>query len=62
MAGLPANYIIRQMAAFKNGERNNNRAGVMIAMAKVFSDAEVKEAADYFAAQPTPRRLQAIRN
>jgi cytochrome c553 len=49
LAGLPANYIIRQMAAFKNGERNNVRAGVMIAMAKVLSDAEVKASADYFA-------------
>jgi cytochrome c553 len=50
LAGLPANYIIRQMAAFKNGERNNVRAPVMIAMAKVYSDAEIKAAADYFAA------------
>jgi cytochrome c553 len=50
LAGLPANYIVRQMAAFKNGERNNVRAPVMIAMTKVFSDADVKAAADYFAA------------
>ena len=43
------------MAAFKNGERKGVRAGVMIAMAKVLSDAEVKAAADYFAAlKPTP--------
>ena len=49
VAGLPANYIIRQMAAFKNGERVGIRATVMIAMAKVLSDAEIKEAADYFA-------------
>jgi cytochrome c553 len=55
LAGLPANYIIRQMAAFKNGERKGVRSGNMIAMAKVFSDAEVKAAADYFAAlKPTP--------
>ena len=50
LAGLPANYIIRQMAAFKNGERKGVRATVMIAMAKVLSDAEMKAAADYFAA------------
>ena len=50
LAGLPINYIIRQMAAFKNGERNNVRAPTMIAMAKVFSDADVKAAAEYFAA------------
>lgn len=55
LAGLPAAYIVRQMAAFKNGERKGVRAGVMIAMAKVLSDAEVKAAADYFAAlKPTP--------
>jgi cytochrome c553 len=54
IAGLPANYIIRQMEAFKNGERKGTRATVMIAMAKVLSDAEVKAAAEYFAAlKPT---------
>jgi cytochrome c553 len=55
LAGLNANYIVRQMAAFKNSERKGVRAGVMIAMAKVLTDAEVKAAADYFAAlKPTP--------
>ncbi len=49
LAGLPADYIIRQMATFKKGERANVRAGVMIAMAQVFSDDDVKAAADYFA-------------
>jgi len=49
LAGLPANYIIRQMSAFKRGERNNPRAGVMIAMAQVLSDDDVKAAAEYFA-------------
>src|SRR5262249_24913578 len=37
LAGLNANYIVRQMAAFKNGERKGVRAGVMIAMAKVLT-------------------------
>jgi cytochrome c553 len=55
LAGLNANYLVRQMAAFKNGERKGVRAGVMIAMAKVLSDAEVRAAADYFASlKPTP--------
>jgi cytochrome c553 len=49
LAGLPAGYIIRQMGTFKRGERNNPRAGVMIAMAPVLSDDEVKAAAEYFA-------------
>jgi hypothetical protein len=39
---LPAAYIIRQMVAFKNGERTGGRAPVMIAMAKVLTDADVK--------------------
>jgi cytochrome c553 len=55
IAGLPAAYIIRQMAAFKNDERKGIRATVMIAMAKVLSDADVKAAAEYFAAlKPRP--------
>jgi cytochrome c553 len=49
LAGLPANYIIRQMHAFKQGQRNNPRAGVMIAMAQVLSDDDIKAAAEYFA-------------
>jgi cytochrome c553 len=48
LAGLPAAYIIRQMSVFKTGGRANARAGVMIAMAQVFSDDEVKAAAAYF--------------
>src|SRR5947208_829253 len=55
LAGLPANYIIRQMAAVKNGERKGVRATTMNAMAKGLSDEEVKAAADYFGAlRPTP--------
>jgi cytochrome c553 len=49
LAGLPAAYTIRQMQAFKDGERKAGRTGVMIAMAKVLTDAEVKDAANYFA-------------
>jgi cytochrome c553 len=48
LAGLPADYIRRQMAVFKTGQRANARAGVMIAMAQVLSDDEVKAAAEYF--------------
>ena len=50
ISGLPAAYIIRQMVAFKNGERTGGRAPVMIAMAKVLTDADVKAAAEYYAA------------
>ncbi|MEA2957656.1 MAG: hypothetical protein QOJ58_3156 [Alphaproteobacteria bacterium] len=55
IAGLPAAYVIRQMEAFKNGERKGVRAGNMIAMAKALSDEDVKAAAAYFAAlKPRP--------
>jgi cytochrome c553 len=50
LSGLPAGYIVRQMGIFKTGHRNNARAGVMIAMAQVLSDDDVKSAAAYFAA------------
>jgi cytochrome c553 len=49
LSGLQAVYITRQMAAFKNGDRTGGRAPVMIAMAKVLSDDEVKSSAAYFA-------------
>ena len=61
LAGLPAAYIVRQMAAFKNGERKGVRAGVMIAMAKVLSDDEVKAAAEYFAALNPTRGANKVR-
>jgi cytochrome c553 len=47
VAGLPTAYFIRQMADWKNGDRKYG--GTMVAMAKVITDAEIKEAADYFA-------------
>jgi cytochrome c553 len=48
LAGLPVSYVRRQMMAFKTGIRSNVRAGVMIAMAQVFSDDDVTAAAKYF--------------
>ena len=47
--GCPRTTSVRQMAAFKTGQRANARAGVMIAMAQVLSDEEVNAAAEYFA-------------
>lgn len=53
MAGLPTRYFIQQMADWKNGTRKFG--GTMVAMAKIITDAEIKEAADYFAAlKPLP--------
>jgi cytochrome c553 len=50
LAGLPAAYVVRQMAAFKNGERKGVRANAMIDIAKAISDADVRAAGEYFAA------------
>jgi cytochrome c553 len=47
VAGLPAAYFIRQMADWKHGDRKYG--GTMVAMGKIITDAEIKEAADYFA-------------
>jgi len=53
MAGLPVAYFVRQMADWKSGDRKYG--GTMVAMAKVITDAEIREAADYFAAlKPRP--------
>jgi cytochrome c553 len=50
LAGLPIPYIIRQVAAFRNGERKGVRATTMITFAKALSDDEVHPAAEYFSA------------
>jgi cytochrome c553 len=47
VAGLPVNYFSRQMADWKSGDRKFG--GTMVQMAKVVTDAEIKDAADYFA-------------
>ena len=53
IAGLPAGYIVRQMQYFKSGARkDDNRMGPI---AKVTSDEDVRQAAEYFAAiKPIP--------
>jgi len=52
VSGLTADYIVEQMHQFRDGNRTNNRAPVMIEMAKDISEPELKEAADYFAGIP----------
>jgi cytochrome c553 len=47
VAGLPTAYFIGQLAAWKNGERTYG--GTMVGIGKAITDAEVKEAAEYFA-------------
>jgi cytochrome c553 len=52
LAGLPAEYIVQQVANFRNGSRKSSVASLpptlMIATANGVSDAEVKAAAAYF--------------
>ena len=54
LAGLPAAYIVQQVADWKNDLRKSSEPrmgppGRMITMAKAANDAEVKSAAEYFA-------------
>lgn len=48
IAGLPRDYLVAQMKAFKDGSRP---ATVMHQISKGFSDAQIASMADYFAAQ-----------
>jgi cytochrome c553 len=53
VAGLPAAYFIRQMADWKSGDRKYS--ATMVAMAKVITDAEIRDSAEYFASiKPRP--------
>ena len=58
MAGLPTSYFIRQMADWKSGDRKFG--GTMVAMAKVITDAEIKDAAGYFAALAPTRWIRVV--
>src|SRR6202051_1180725 len=53
IAGMPAEYLIRQMAYYKAGTRKDEER--MGPIAKVTSDEDVRQAAEYFAAlKPGP--------
>ena len=53
IAGMPADYIIRQMKYFKSGARKEE--GRMGPIARAVSDDDLREAAEYFAAvKPAP--------
>jgi cytochrome c553 len=60
LAGLPAEYIIQQVADFKSGARKSSEPdslpiNFMVAVSKAAREAEVRAAADYFAAlKPRP--------
>jgi cytochrome c553 len=51
LAGLPVNYIVEQMKAYKSGARKSSvpaRSASMVTIASAATDAEVMEAAQYF--------------
>jgi cytochrome c553 len=53
MAGLPVNYFIRTMNDWRTGDRKYGNT--MVAMLKLITDAEIREAAIYFASlKPVP--------
>ncbi len=65
LAGMPAAYIIQQMADFKNGDRKSAepRMGppnAMIQDAKAATDEEIKAAAAYFASFPYKKWVRVV--
>jgi cytochrome c553 len=65
LAGLPAAYIIQQMADFKNGDRKSSepRMGppnAMIQDAKAARDEEIKAAAAYFSSFPFKKWIRVV--
>jgi cytochrome c553 len=65
LAGLPAAYIIQQMADFKNGDRKSAepRMGppnAMIQDAKAANDEDIRTAAAYFSALPYKRWIRVV--
>jgi cytochrome c553 len=56
ISGLSPSYIVAQFRAFRDGERKNIRAPAMVEMALDISDAELRQAAAYFA--NVPRKQQ----
>jgi cytochrome c553 len=51
VSGLPAAYIIRQLAEFKEGNRKGIRADTMVGISKAISDEDARAAAEYFSAR-----------
>jgi len=65
VSGYQPTYFVQQMEDFKNGLRKSAdprkaNTNLMIAIARAATPDEVKAAAEYFAAQPYPRRLKVV--
>jgi cytochrome c553 len=63
--GLHVTYFMQQMDDFKNGLRRSAdprkaNTNTMIGFAKAATPEEVRAAADYFAAQPYPKRIKVV--
>ena len=63
--GLHVSYFIQQMEDFKNGMRRSadprkTNTNLMAAIAKAATPEEIRAAAEYFAAQPHPRRIKVV--
>ena len=52
VSGLPIKYFIRQIVAFRDGDRVNIRAPNMIELAHDMTDKEMRDAANYYARIP----------
>ena len=50
IAGMPVNYIIEQVHAFRDGQRKDVRTGRMVQAAKLATEKEIREAAEYYSA------------
>lgn len=61
IAGLPASYIVRTLEDFREGRRTGIRTTAMAAIAKGITEAEMKEAAEYFSKiKPRPGYVKVI--
>lgn len=65
LAGLPADYIMQQLADFKSGARRTAVPArlppqAMISLAQALTDAEMREAAEYFSKLPSHPRTEVI--
>ncbi len=66
LAGLPAGYIVEQIRAFRSGDRKSAQqpdrpdTTEMIKVAKAVSDADLDQAAAYFAALPRQPRVRVV--
>lgn len=65
LAGLKADYIVQQVQEFRSGRRHSWEAGrpateEMIAIARKVSDADLRAAADYYAALPRRAHIRVI--